>query len=248
MTTFDLEALFARNRALFGDIRMEAADDEKPDEGDAAGDEGASDAGSGDDDAADKAVEEKAAADALGDAGKQALDRMKARVKKERDRAAAAEKALADAQKPAGDDEKPDLEKIRAEARAEAETAALRDRVMDKIEAKAGAKFAIDTEDVAALLMRRHDLEDFLDDGKIDVEAIQQALDDLLDKQPRLAATVTQGDDKKFKGGADGGARGKASKSQLTEADVKRLAAENKHAEIEQARVDGRLNELLGIK
>lgn len=246
--TLDLDDLFARNRAMFGDLRMEATDDnaDEPDDADKTDENAAADDASTDE--ADKAAEEKAAADALGDAGKQALDRMKARLKKERDRAAAAEKALADAQKPAGDDEKPDLDKIRAEARAEAETAALRDRVMDKIEAKAGAKFAIDTEDVAALLMRRHDLEDFLDDGKIDVEAIQQALNDLLDKQPRLAATVTQGDEKKFKGGADGGARGKASKSQLTEADVKRMAAEGKHAEIEQARTDGRLNELLKIK
>lgn len=247
MTLFglDLEELFARNRALFGDARMEADNEDGDDEN---ADDTNDDADKSDDDKAndeDKAAEEKAAADALGDAGKQALDRMKARLKKEREARTAAEKALADSKKPA-DDDKPDLDKIRAEARAEAETAALRDRVMDKIEAKAGARFGIDTEDVAALLMRRHDLEDFLDDGKIDVEAITEALNDLLEKQPRLA--VTQGDDKKFKGGADGGARGKASKSQLTEADVKKLAAEGKHAEIEQARLDGRLNELLGIK
>lgn len=246
MSLLDLEELFARNRALFGDLRMEAddgGDDEKSD------DEAEDDAGSGDegdDNAKDKAEEEEAAAKALGEPGKQALDRMKARVKSEREKRVAAEKALADSKKPADDDEKPDLDKIRAEARQEAETAALRDRVMDKIEAKAGARFAIDTEDVAALLMRRHELEDFLDDGKVDIEAINEALDDLLEKQPRLA--VTQGDEKKFKGGADGGARGKASKSQLTEADVKKLAADGKHEQIEQARIDGRLNELLGIK
>ena len=240
----DIEALLAFHRSTFGDLRMDATDEEKDGtDDDAAGDgnEG------GDDDAADKAAEEKAAAEALGDAGKQAIDRMKERVKKERAARVAAEKALADAKKPA-DDEKPDLDKIRAEARQEAETGALRDRVMDKIEAKAGARFGIDTEDVAALLMRRHELEDFLDDGKIDVGAITEALSELLEKQPRLAAGVTQGDDKKFKGGADGGSRGKASKSQLTRDDVNKLAAEGKHSEIEQARVDGRLNELLGIK
>ena len=244
LLNLDLEELFARNRALFGDARMEDTgedgnDSEDGDQGDTASDDDAT--------AADKEAEEKAAAEALGDAGKQALDRMKARLKKEREARTAAEKALADSKKPA-DDEKPDLDRIREEARREVETAALRDRVIDKIEAKAGARFAIDTEDVAALLMRRHDIEDFLDNGKIDVEAITEALNDLLEKQPRLAAGVTQGDEKKFKGGADGGARGKASKSQLTEADVKKLAAEGKHAEIEQARVDGRLNELLGIK
>jgi len=241
--TLDLDELFARNKALFGDTRMEATDEDED-----KSDDESDDAGKSADDKVnedDKAAEEKAAADALGDAGKQALDRMKAKVKAERDKRVAAEKALADSKKPS-DDEKPDLDKIRAEARAEADTAALRDRVMDKIEAKAGARFAIDTEDVAAMLMRRHDIEDFLDGGKIDISAITEALDDLLEKQPRLA--VTQGDEKKFKGGADGGARGKASKSQLTGADVKKLAADGKHAEIEQARLDGRLNELLGIK
>jgi hypothetical protein len=246
MPALDLEELLARNRALFGDARMEAADDEDKD-GDGSGDDGDKPEGDAAD-AADKEAEEKAAADALGDPGKQALDRMKERVKKATARATAAEKALADSKKPAEGDDKPDLDAIREQARTEARTEQMRDRVMDKIEAKAGGKFGIDTEDVAALLMRRHELDDFLDDGKIDVEAITEALNDLLEKQPRLAAGVTQGDEKKFKGGGDGGARGKASKSQLTEADVKKLAADGKHAEIEQARVDGRLNELLGIK
>ena len=243
--TLDIDALLAFHRSTFGDARMDATDDETPDDEKPGGDDETPDDEAATD--ADKKAEEEAAAAALGDAGKQALDRMKERLKKERAARAAAEKALADAKKPTEDD-KPDVEAIREQARIEARTEQMRDRVMDKIEAKAGARFGIDTEDVAALLMRRHDLEDFLDDGKIDVEAITEALNDLLEKQPRLAAGVTQGDEKKFKGGADGGARGKASKSQLTEADVKRMAAEGKHAEIEQARVDGRLNELLGIK
>lgn len=245
---FDLDDVFARNRLLFGDFRMEADDDKDGDTGsgdDAGGDDsnadGSDDTGTGDDATGD----DKSGTDALGDPGKQALDRMKARLKKEREARAAAEKALAEANKP-GDDDKPDLDKIRAEAKAEAEIEGLRGRVMDKIEAKAGARFGIDTEDVAVMLLRRHELEDFIDDGKIDVDAITEALNDLLEKQPRLAA-VAQGD-KKFQGGADGGARGKAGKPQLTEADVKKLAAEGKHREIEEARVDGRLNELLGIK
>jgi len=242
---FDLDDLFARNRALFGDLRMEAADDgepddetdgEKPDDADGEGEQSA--------DEADKKQEEK-----NWKAEFEAQKRINRTLERKNKRTFEDFQKLQEESKKnkPDDDEKPDLDKIRAEARAEAETAAMRERVMDKIEAKAGAKFGIDTEDVAALLMRRHDLEDFLDDGKIDVEAITEALNDLLEKQPRLAATVTQGDEKKFKGGADGGARGKASKSQLTEADVKRLAADGKHTEIEQARLDGRLNELLGI-
>lgn len=243
MTPLDIDALLAFHRSVFGAARMEDDSDQDTDPN-ATDDNATDDTGSaGNDDATD--ADDKGA-DTLGDAGKQALDRMKERLKKERAARTAAEKALADAKKPT-DDETPDLDKIREEARNEATSAALRDRVMDKIEAKAGGKFGIDTEDVAALLLRRHDIEDFLDDGKIDVEAIQSALNDLLEAQPRLAA-VTQGDDKKFKGSADGGARGKAGKPQLGEAEVKKLYAEKKFAEIEQARVDGRLDDYLGIK
>lgn len=43
-------------------------------------------------------------------------------------------------------------------------------------------------------------------------------------------------------------ANGPSSAGQLTQQDVDRLARENKYAEIEKARVEGRLNDLLGIK
>lgn len=185
--------------------------------------------------------------DDLGDAGRQALDRMKAK-----ERATRAElrefkalgltvdqiKALQDAGK-GKDDVDPD--RIRDEARREARTEAQRERVVDKIEARAARKFA-DAEDAVAILLRSHDADDFLDGDKIDVEAIQEALDELLDKKPHLAAA--QSDGRRFRGGADGGTRKESRPGQLSRDDLKRMSPKD----IEQARRDGRLNDILGIK
>lgn len=134
--------------------------------------------------------------------------------------------------------EQPDPEKLRDQAKTEARAELLRDRVLDKIEAKAAKGFA-DPEDAAALVLRGRDSDDFLDDGKVDVEAIQEALAELLEKKPYLAA---QG--RRFQGSADGGARKDARPSQLTQEDLDRMGAE----EVVAARKDGRLNNLMGVK
>lgn len=98
-----------------------------------------------------------------------------------------------------------DVEKIRADARAEAEKEALEERVLDKIELKAAKDFA-DPADAVAMLMRAHKVDDFLDDGKPDVEAIQDALKELLEKKPYLGAAA-QGGKNRFQGSAEGGAK-----------------------------------------
>jgi hypothetical protein len=234
MKTLDIEALLALHRSLFGDARMETTADVEEDEK-------SDDATTTDDEATDedKAAEEKAAAEALGDAGKQALDRMKARWQKERDRRTAAEAALAE--KDRGADDKPDADKIRAEA-DQAAMAKVNERILrSEIRAAAAGKFQDPKDALAYLDLSKFEVDD---DGNVDEDEITEALTDLLAKKPYLG--VTKGD-KKFKGTADAGARGNAGKPQLTEADVKQLAAQGKHAEIEQARVDGRLNTLLGI-
>lgn len=237
-------ALLALHRSVFGDLRMEAdAENEKGE---------TEDTDKESTDTTDEAGENTDEADKpLGPKGESALI-----AEKEKRRAAQAELrefknlglSVADIKKILearnGDDgDKPDPDKIREQAKQEARSEIQRERVMDKIEAKAGARFALDAEDVAALLMRRHNIEDFLDGDKVDAEAIQDALDELLDKQPGLAA---QGG-RKFTGSADGGTRKESRPAQLTEADVKRLSAEGKHQEIEKARREGRLNDLLGI-
>lgn len=172
---------------------------------------------------------------ALGDAGKKALDAMKAKWQKERDARKALEDQIAKAAR--NDDTQPDADKIREQAKAEAKAEVLRERVLDKVEAKAAKLFA-DPEDARALLAR--DVDDFIDNGQVDTDAIQEALDDLLKRKPHLAATAS----KRFTGSADGGARkGSGKPAQLTEQDLKRMTPH----EIEATRVAGQLDDLLGV-
>jgi hypothetical protein len=190
---------------------------------------------------ADQVDDATEGSDQLGDAGKKALDAMKAKWQKERDerKALAARIAELEKGKPAGDDQQPTAEKLREEARAEARAEALKDRALDKIEARAAKLFA-DPEDAAAFLSRR--VDDFIDGGKLDVDAIDEALAELLQKKPHLAAQGGTG--KRFSGTADGGTRnGSGRPAQLTEQDLKRMTPEA----IVKARQEGRLNDLLGV-
>lgn len=190
------------------------------------------DAGAGSDDDADDSGDDAK----LGDAGKRAIDRMKQQLREEKRRRREAEEKAAKASKPKADDgDKPDLEEIRRQAREEAAAEALRDRVMDKIEAKA-RKFA-DSEDAAAILLRSHQVEDFIDSGKVDVAAIAEALDELADAKPHLLA----------RNGSNGGSfdtgRGKQrDKAQLSRDDLKNMTPQ----QIEAARKAGKLDRLMG--
>lgn len=198
---------------------------------DADGDDDQDDAdGDGDDD------QDDAGADQLGDAGKKAIDRMKVKWQRERDARKALEAKIAADNKPK-DGDQVDPQKIRDEAKAEATAEALKDRAMDKVEAKAAKLFA-DPEDAVALLASR--VDDFIDDGKVDIDAIVEALEDLIKKKPHLAAQGA----KRFGGGADGGARNGSQKpTQVTEAELQKM----KPQQIVTARAEGRLNDLLGI-
>ena len=231
-----VDKLLAVHRSIFGDTRMEDGGEDGADDQPAEDTEDTSNESGGDDDTHD---EDKP----LGEKGERALAAEKQK-RREAQQQLREYKALG--LKPdeirklvegKTDDDTPDPEKIREQARTEARAEVLRDRVTDKIEAKAAGRFALDAEDVAALLMRRHDINDFLDGDKVDAEAIQEALDDLLDKQPGLAA---QG--KRFQGGADGGTRRQAPQ-QLTREDLARMTPE----QVDKARKEGRLDRLLGV-
>lgn len=143
----------------------------------------------------------------LGPKGKKALDAEKARRRKEAERRRSAETRARELEqqleklKKSGDDkDAPDADAIREEARREAQRETLRDRTLDRIEARAGSKFA-DPEDARAILAAR--VEDFIDGSDIDNDAIAEALDELLEKKPHLAVKGRR----KFDGGADGGAK-----------------------------------------
>lgn len=177
----------------------------------------------------------------LGDAGKQALERMKAERKSAKDDAAAARRELAEIKATLALKDKPAeeqaIEAARTEARAEANKAA-NARIV-KTELRLAAKGVLaDPADAIAFI----NLDDFTvgDDGEVDSDALTEAINELLERKPHLAA----GKPNRFDGGADQGAKGKAAKlGQLTEADLESMNS----AEIDKARRDGRLNKVLGI-
>lgn len=149
-------------------------------------------------------VEAPEGAEALGDPGKKALDAMKAKMRAAELSAkeAKAELARINAQlalkdKPA---EEQALEQARAEARAEATTAANKRIVRSELKAAATGKLAN-----PAVAEKFLDLDDFAvdDDGDVDSDALNDAIADLLKREPYLAA----GKPNPFGGGADGGAR-----------------------------------------
>lgn len=185
--------------------------------------------------ATETAAETKANTDALGDAGKKALDAMKAERKAARDEAAAA-KAERDALQAKLDGKEAEFQQQQAARAAEqAALAKVNDRIR-KSEVKAAAKGVLaDPQDAYRFL----DLESFEvdDDGNVDEAAIADAIADLIKEKPYLAA---QG--KRFQGSADGGARNDTAKvAQLAEADMARMSPE----QIAEAHDKGQFDDLL---
>jgi len=184
--------------------------------------------------------------DTLGDAGKKALDAMKVKWKdaekssKDQAAALAALQAKLDG-KEVEHTAAQEAQRVKDEALAGAN-----ERIL-KADIRTAAKGKLTDPNDAFRYPEDIDLSSFEadEDGEFDNAAIAQAIDSLIVKKPYLAA---QGGSK-FQGSADGGARNGASDTaQLTEADVKRLSVEGKHNDIEEARVAGRLNNILGIK
>lgn len=182
---------------------------------------------------------------ALGDAGKKALDAMKAQRKAANDRAKTAEKRVAELEAAEALKDKPAdeqaIEKARAEARTETLKTADERIVKANLRAAATGKLA-DPSDVFAY-PKIIDLSSFEvdEDGDVDADALNEAIAALLEKKPHLAAQKPN----RFNGDADGGAKGKDSKpAQLSRADLQGMSSEA----IVTAKAEGRLNDLLGIK
>lgn len=133
-------------------------------------------------------------ADQLGDAGKKALDKMKAEKAEAKKEAAAAKKQAADERRKAAelarkvaefeDRDKSELEKAQAKAeRSEKQaTEAVARSVRSEIKVAASGTFA-DVSDAIDVLMR--DPSKYVDaDGDIDTETIEADLADLLERKP----------------------------------------------------------------
>jgi hypothetical protein len=175
-------------------------------------------------------------AESLGDAGKRALDSMKAKWKTERDQRRELERKLAVSAAPASTDETPDLEAVKSQAARDAMAKANARILRSEIKAAAAGKFA----DVSDALLNL-DLNAFEVDenGDVDADEIAEQIQELLTRKPHLAAKA-----KRFQGTGDGGAARKASgPSQLTSDDLRGMTP----AQIVKAKADGRLNSILGI-
>lgn len=185
-------------------------------------------------DSEDNAV--KDGADQLGDAGKKALDAMKTERNEARRAlkpvtalmrelgvktveelraklagpAAAAAATPAPAAAPAGKDVTGDVEKttpvdadkIRREAQVEAQKKADQRVIRSEVKLAAAKKLQDPADALVHLDLTQFDLDD---DGNVDAEELADAIDELIKKKPYLA--VAQGDGKRFKGTADGGAK-----------------------------------------
>lgn len=180
-------------------------------------------------------------ADQLGDPGKKALDTMKGKLKAEREKRRELERQLAERDKPA-DGEAPDPEAIVRQAEQAAMAKANERIVRAEVKAAAAGKLADPADAFRFLDLGQFEVDA---DGNLDADEVADAIADLLQSKPYLAAQG--GTTKRFQGTADSGARkGTGRPAQLTEADVKRLAAQGKHAEILKARDEGRLEDYLG--
>jgi ribosomal protein L35 len=176
-------------------------------------------------------------AESLGDAGKRALDSMKAKWKAERDTRRELERKLAESAAPAST-ETPDLEAVKSQAAREATVKANARILRSEIKAAATGKFA----DVSDALLNL-DLTAFEVDenGDVDADEIADAIQEVLTRKPHLAAATA----KRFQGTGDGGAARKASgPTQLTHEDLNKMSPEA----IVKAKREGRLKNLLSGK
>lgn len=181
---------------------------------------------------------------ALGDAGKKALDAMKAEKKAAVAEARHARTALEKLQAELALKDKPAdeqaIEAAKAEARAETLTAANARILKSELRAAATGKLADPTD--AALYI---DLSEFdvNDDGDVDSDALTEAIADLLERKPHLAA----GKPNRFDGAADQGAKGKdVTPPQWTNADLERH--KDDPDAITAAKAAGLLKDILGTK
>src|SRR5690349_4876017 len=202
-------------------------DDPAAADGNADGDEGTDDTADEDDEAQDLLAEaadgdtdddgDEDEPEGLGDAGKRALARMKAERAAAKKEAAAAKKAAADERRKAAalakrvdefeDRDRTDLEKAQkaAERATEQAAKATARAVRGEIKVGAAGRFT-DPEDAIDVLMLHPDRY-VGDDGDVDTDAIETALDELLQRKPHWGVreeTAAAGD------GDGGGAKPKA--------------------------------------
>jgi hypothetical protein len=169
-------------------------------------------------------------AEALGDAGKRALDTMKAERNAERARAREAEARIAELTAK--------LEGREAEFTAEVEKRKTQNDAILRAELKAAAKGKLADPADAGLFINLSEF-DVSGDGDVDADALNTAIDDLIARKPHLAAAPQR----RFDGDADAGPKGDKKASQITSLEELSRMTPEQRVEAEAA---GRLDTLLG--
>jgi multidrug efflux pump subunit AcrA (membrane-fusion protein) len=144
--------------------------------------------------------------EALGDAGKKALDRMKADLKAAKAEAREAKKALEDASAST------EAEKAAREVERQALAKANQRILSAEIRREATGKLADPNDALAFIDITEFDVND---DGEIDAEAIASAVTDLIARKPHLAAQ--RGETKKI---LPDGSQGASSSGKSSTADM----------------------------
>ena len=184
------------------------------------------------------ATEVVAGESALGDAGKKALDAMKADRNKYRDELSSLRSEFSAFKAKAEGTEAEHAAAIEAQRVKDEALAAANKRIL-AAELRGAAKGRLaDPADALTFI----DLDQFEvgDDGAVDSAAIEAALDALTTNKPYLAVQ----DGKRFQGGADAGARKESRATQLSREELAGMSPD----QIEAARKEGRLNNLMGVK
>lgn len=190
-------------------------------------------------DAAESTTEPVEGEEDLRDAGKKALDAMKQKLreaeKQARESRAELERARREAElrdKPA---EEQALEAARAEARAEALAKANERILRSELKAAASGKLADPTDAALFIDLTQFDVSG---DGDVDSDALNDAIAELIQRKPHLAAQRQN----RFDGNADQGPKREAGVQQIT--DREQLKSMSPEA-IVKARNEGRLTKLL---
>jgi hypothetical protein len=174
---------------------------------------------------------------ALGDAGKKALDAMKAKWKAAEQQAKDTAARLAELEAKAAGTEAEHKAAQEAQRVKDEALAVANDRILKAEVRAAAASKLTDPQDALRFL----DLSDFEvgSDGEVDASQVAKAIDDLIASKPYLAAQGGQ----RFQGSADGGARNDATKvAQLGQADISRMTPD----QVAEAEAKGQFDDLLG--
>lgn len=175
---------------------------------------------------------------ALGDAGKKALDAMKAKWKAEKARAEELARHAADLEAKQSKSAE-EYEAFKAEREAQQKAESMFRARLAEAELRAAAKGVL-TDPSDALTFIKADSIEVGDDGTVDRDAIEAALTSLVESKPYLAERNAR----RFEGSADGGAREASGPKQWTKADLHGKTPQ----QIEAAREAGLLADVLSGK